>query len=460
MQISMSDDGKEVATIYCDESGNTGPNLLSKSDPFFVFAWVLLTKDQEAIVASKISGLHKKEGLPLSTELRSVTMWQSTRGLRRWDEVFRILHNAGGTVFITYSQKIFELCVFMVETYLDPDQNPEVRGYLLDIEFKRLLANSILSSISEDLLRFFLRACNADDIAALKSFGTTLSRLISLHPDNRISSVAQVINAGLDNFYRFGKRIQNAPANMHLTSGHITLFSLPLLYICERLDNFQLKARLVRDKDLQFGGTLDLAYKMLSELSPEFWNIVSSEEGKSSELRGLQIADLAAGITARILRAKYARRTPKPNQWAIWKSLRGSLLWGTWSYQLTSNECESRLLPLWNDDYPDESWYVVEKAEVANGLATCSCGQAIASRKLRDFYLHVLEHHPDGHVLGIPCSICNELIPFGLHACHQIIEHGIKPPFRGDFYGEIKSDYEVLQRVKEGGLKIVLPRIQ
>jgi hypothetical protein len=455
----MNDSGNEIATIYCDESGNTGPDLLSKSDPFFVFAWVLLTKDQEANVASKISDLLKKEGLPLSTELHSVTMWQSTRGLRRWDEVFRILHNAGGTVFITYSEKVFELCVFIVETYLDPDHNPEVRGHLPDIEFKRLLGNTIRSSISEDLLRFFLKACNADDIAALKSFGTTLARLLALHPDNRISSVARVVNAGLDNFYRFGERIQNAPANMHLTSGHITLFSLPLLYINEKLDNFQLKARLVRDKDLQFGEALDLAYKTLSELSPDLWNIVSSEEGKSSQLRGLQIADLAAGITARVLRAKYAKHSLKPNQWAIWKSLRGSLLWGTWSYQLTSNECEARLLPLWNDDYPNESWYEGEKAEVTNDLAKCSCGQTIPSRKLRDFYLHVLEHHPDSHVMGVPCSICNELIPFGLDACHQIIEHGIKPPFRGDFYGEMQSDYEVLQRVKKRGLKIVLPRI-
>lgn len=87
----------ELATIYCDESGNTGPDLLSKADPFFVYAWVLLTKEQETVIASQISELLKRENLPLSTELHSVTMWQSTRGRRRWDEVLRIVHNAGGT---------------------------------------------------------------------------------------------------------------------------------------------------------------------------------------------------------------------------------------------------------------------------------------------------------------------------------------------------------------------------
>ena len=58
---------------------------------------------------------------------------------------------------------------------------------------------------------------------------------------------------------------------------------------------------------------------------------------------GLQIADLAAGVTARILSVKYKKHSLKPDQWAIWKSMSGSLLWGDWSYQLTSDHCEARL---------------------------------------------------------------------------------------------------------------------
>lgn len=449
----------ELATIYCDESGNTGPDLLSKAEPFFVYAWVLLTKEQETVIAGQISDLLKRERLPVSTELHSVTMWQSSRGCRRWDKILRIVHNAGGTIFITYSEKLFELCVYIVETYLDSDRNPQVRGHLLDIGYKRLLGNAIRNSISEDLLRLFLKACNADDMEALKDFGSTLARLLALHPDNRVSDASRAIAAGLGNFYRFGQRIQGAPASMHLTSSHITLFTLPLLYINEKLDNFQLKARLVRDQDFQFGEALDFAYRSLQQLSLGLGNIVSSEEGTSSQLRGLQIADLSAGITSRVLKAKYMKYPLKPDQWAIWKSLRGSLLWGTWSYQLTSDDCEARLLSLWEESYPNESWYKRETMDNTHDSSKCSCGQTIPSRKLRDFYLHVLECHPDGQVIGITCSICKEVIPFGLDACHQIVEHGIKPPFRGDVYGEMQSDYEVLQRIREKGLKIVLPRV-
>ena len=123
----MTEMHTELATIYCDESGNTGPDLLNKTDPFFVYAWILLTKEQEASLLARYQP-PKKEGLPLSTELHAVKLWQSTRGRRRYDQVLRIVHNAG-LAFITYSEKVFQVCTMIVDTYLDPDHGlHEVEG--------------------------------------------------------------------------------------------------------------------------------------------------------------------------------------------------------------------------------------------------------------------------------------------------------------------------------------------
>lgn len=454
----MTDRSNEIATIYCDESGNTGPDLLSKAAPFFVYAWVLFTREQQENITSQISSLLKKENLPLSTELRSVKLWQSTRGRRRYDEILRIVHDAGINVFVTYSEKLFEVCVLIVETYLDPLYNPEVRGHLLDIGFKRLLGNSIYNSISRSLLKLFLTACNTDDVDALRSVGSRLAKQLALHPDDRVSHAAQVIAAGLGNFYRFGQRVQDAPTNINLTSSHITVFTPALLYIDSMLDSFRLKARLVRDQDIQFGGVLDYAYQFLLQPPLQIRNIISSEEGVSSQSIGLQIADLAAGITARVLNAKYNGRSLKPDQWSIWKSLRGSILRGNWSYQLTSEDCEARLSSLW--EFTDGPWYERGSIEEKNkdNPMRCNCGQIISSGRMRDFYLHVLDCHSEGQLIGVPCSICGELIPFGLGACHEVREHGIKPPFRGDFYGDMQNEYEVLQKIRERGMKIVAPR--
>ena len=279
-----------LATIYCDESGNTGPDLLSKSAPFFVYAWVLLTKEQEEQITKEISELLIKENLPPSTELHSVKMWQSSRGCHRMDKVLRSVHNAGGTIFITFSEKLFHACVFIIETYMDDFQNPKVTGQYREIEFKRLLANVIRSSISQNQLKLFLQACKVDDVQTLKSFGLTLARMLAHHPDSRISATAQVIEAGIGNIYRFGRRIEDAPSNMHLMTDHIPLFSLPLLYIDQKLDQFQLKAKLVRDQDFQFGETLDFTYKIMREKEFGMKNVVSCEEGLSSLVKGLQLS--------------------------------------------------------------------------------------------------------------------------------------------------------------------------
>jgi len=88
----------------------------------------------------------------------------------------------------------------------------------------------------------------------------------------------------------------------------------------------------------------------------------------------------------------------------------------------------------------------------------CSCGQIISSRKMRDFYVHILECHPDAVIIGVPCRFCQKLIPFGLAACHQFMEHDLKPPFGGDFRKEMGNDYKVLARIGESKLKIVEPK--
>jgi len=290
----------------------------------------------------------------------------------------------------------------------------------------------------------------------LKALGVTLARMLALHPDDRISAAAPIIESGTDNVYRFGERLDKAPANMYSTTSHVTVFSLPLLYIDDKLSQFQLKAKLVRHQDLQFGKTLDLTFRTMIEMGLGIKNVISSEEGPSSQLRGLQIADLAAGITTRVLRARYLRRSLKQYQWSIWKSLLGSLLFGSWSYQLTSDACEAQIASLLKVT-PDESWYKEPQFVDANNPPSCSCGQIISSGHLRDFYLHVLECHPDTQVIGFPCTFCKELIPFGLGACHDVLEHGINPPLLGASYGELERDHEVLEKVKKAKIKIVFP---
>ena len=57
----------------------------------------------------------------------------------------------------------------------------------------------------------------------------------------------------------------------------------------------------------------------------------------------IQLADLLAGATERVLRAKSHKRRLVQTQQAIWATLRLSLVHGKWTYQFTSDLCEDAL---------------------------------------------------------------------------------------------------------------------
>lgn len=443
----------EKASIYCDESGNTGSNLMPKTDLFFVYAWVLLKKDQEDLLIHQLHHLFSEEGLPVSYELSSVKLWQSARGRARWVRVLELAYEAGAYIYLSIVEKRFELCVRVASTYLDSDHNPSVDASLLTVEFRRSFHNAIYTSISTSLLTRFLQASHSDDVPELKRIGLIIGRQLSLHPDARVANAASVMLAGIDDIYRFGKHLDGAPKNIHLSNSQATAFLPSLIYLDMALNTHSLKAHLIRDQDMQFGEILDYAFELLSRPPSPMRNFLSCSEEMSSHAIGIQIADLAAGIATRVFSAKFSGRTLKAEGWSIWKSLRASLTRGNWSYQLTSELAESKLNPLWDDKFGPS---FLEKPSIIDkdNPLRCNCGTLITSGKISDFYLHVIEQHPSGEIIGLACPICGELVPLFLGSCHEIIDHSIDPPFRGDFYFEMRKNHAVLQLVKASGVKI------
>jgi len=184
----------------------------------------------------------------------------------------------------------------------------------------------------------------------------------------------------------------------------------------------------------------------------ELKNLVGCEEKISGESIFLQLADLVAGASERVLRAKSHNKNLKQINRSIWDSLRLSMPVGKWTYQLTSDSCETSLNSLW--DYktlPQLSSHNIDD----NNPLRCNCGEVIKSGKIRDYYVHIMSTHPIATVEGIRCQFCNKLIPFWLCTCHDIIDHKMEPPLRGDFYGDMQKDYEVLQAVLKYGIQIV-----
>jgi len=294
---ASSGNTKQISSIFVDESGNKFDEHMFKESPFFVYAWLLLTKDQEEKVSRRVSELLHRENIPDGSELRAKNMWTSTRGLRRFNELMSIVHDSGARAYITFTEKRFEICVLICETYLDYLEN-NTNKFDESIEyqkriFKRKLMNVIYNSVTDDFLIEFRNACAQDDIELIRSIGTRLAKMLALHPDPEVSSAAKIFAEGTKTPYRFGQRTSDAPKNTHLITSHISLFSIALAFFESDLESQDLVAKIIRDQDSVHGEALNSTYDfMVKQL--QFKNFIGCDEMVSVNSIGLQLADLVA----------------------------------------------------------------------------------------------------------------------------------------------------------------------
>lgn len=363
----------------------------------------------------------------------------------------RTIQDSGARVYVTFTEKRFEICVLICETYLDYLDN-DAAEFDKNFKFKRRLMNVVYQSVTDDFLNEFREACIEDDVDLLRKIGVQLANMLALHPDPDVSKSAKMFAEGAKAPFRFGQKFPDGPKNVHLISSHVSLFSISLIFFESELESLGLKARIIRDQDSVHGEVLDYVYKLLTN-EVKLKNLAGCQESTSKTSMGIQLADLLAGATERVLRAKsHKRRLAQTNE-SIWATLRLSLVHGKWTYQLTSDYCETALESLW--DYKSLPEIRSNGAIDPQNPLRCSCGEVIASGKIRDYYNHVINVHPTGTVPGLKCQMCGKLIPMWLGACHEVIEHRIEPPFRGDFYSDMHRDYEVLQAVLKAKVRIV-----
>lgn len=457
-QETIMNSDEQVACIFVDESGNKFDEEMLKQSPFFVYAWLLLTKKQEEYINHRVSELLDREGVPRGSELRAINLWASARGRRRFHELMCIVHDSDARAYVTFTEKRFEICVLICETYLDYAENSTNKydeiSELQKRVFKRKLMNVLYNTLTDDFLNEFRDACAQDDVELISRIGNRLANMLALHPDQEMSIAAKVFAEGSKTPYRFGRRFPDGPKNAHLITSHFSLFSISLVFFESELASLGLKASIIRDQDSVHGEALDFVYNFLVD-GLHFKNLAGCREKVSAHSIGLQLADLIAGASERVLRAKSHHKDLAQINRSIWASLRLSLALGKWTYQLTSDSCEAALESLW--DYKTLPQPRSKGAVDRGNPLRCNCGELIASGQIRDFYLHVVRAHPDAQVIGIRCQFCKELIPFWLGACHDVIDHHIEPPFRGDFYGDMQKDYDVLQTILRSGITIVEP---
>jgi hypothetical protein len=262
--------------------------------------------------------IYTEEGI-LVTDLKSSQLWGSSRGLRRYEHIGRLLRKSEAAICFSVIEKRYQACALVVETFLDPAHNPSAPPQAEGSAYRQWLANQLYECLDNAVLHRFLTTQKADDVAEMRIVGDLITRQLALHHDELVVDAARRIQAGLDDFFRFGQRLPERPTHHYLPAGQQAAFFPGLIYVDAYLQSLGIQAVLVCDEDQQFGEVLHTVFAeaCTTEENPSSWefgvthsltHIVGMEQAASDGSFGIQLADLAAGLVSRIAVARVRKQ--------------------------------------------------------------------------------------------------------------------------------------------------------
>lgn len=154
----------DLSIIYCDESGNSGPNYLDEAQPFYVLAgWVVPTDaitdvsvQLENLRASQVQGNYTPKGPLDAGEVKSSSLLKSGQGQRKLVDLFQKLAKLGCIPMYMVAEKRFCIAAKIVETFLDPEYNGAfAMRFTGETVTKIQIANDLYDHLPESTLRQF-----------------------------------------------------------------------------------------------------------------------------------------------------------------------------------------------------------------------------------------------------------------------------------------------------------------
>ncbi|MCO8121333.1 DUF3800 domain-containing protein [Stieleria sp. TO1_6] len=154
----------DTFALYCDESGNSGPNYIDKDQPFYVLAgWfipesslVSVSVELEKIRAEYVPDNHVGKTPLDAGEAKSTTLLRTNRGLRRLTSLFEFMGRSGCLPIFLVAEKRYCVAAKMVETFLDPDTNEKfAMRFTGDTVTKNEIANTLYDQLSQGILDDF-----------------------------------------------------------------------------------------------------------------------------------------------------------------------------------------------------------------------------------------------------------------------------------------------------------------
>lgn len=176
-----------TAHVYCDESGNSGPNLLDASQPVYVLGGWVVPRQFVPRAEDAVRNLADRVGLT-GREIHGTRILRSPRGQREFTDFIRAMGKAGGAPVFNITEKRYWIAGKVVETYLDSFYNKRVPWeFYNDILAKQELAGEI-SQFHDEPLREFAAAYRAQDANRLERSALRFATLFELTGKPQLAS--------------------------------------------------------------------------------------------------------------------------------------------------------------------------------------------------------------------------------------------------------------------------------
>ena len=278
-------------TLYLDESGNTGTNMLDENQPFYVYAGWLVNNDDKNNVINYIQESFKKVN---AQELKSVNIIKRYR-----PQLYNFLQNAihnGMHPFYYVFEKKYYICCKIVETFFDYAHNKNVPIQItFDYERKKEICNAIYGNT--ELLEIFSHLLTESTITIEEMQKAKELLVNSMNSFELLSYKRMVSNVTNDELYDMISEFEclaEGDNKIRQSPGGTELFSL--INEVEKLMKIENKtAKIVVDELAKKTFINDI--KSIIDNRSLFTQIIDLETEKSNENIIIQAADLLSGYT-------------------------------------------------------------------------------------------------------------------------------------------------------------------
>lgn len=310
---------KKVKTVYCDESGFTGENLLQEEQPYFVYSAVAIDADEAAVIVKGTIEKHRIQ----ANELKAGQLVKRPRGRKAMmDVVSAIVPHSSVAVF----HKRYSLAAKMFEYLIEPTISSR-SSLFYDIGFHKFVANGLYMGLHlkdqaiEDVFAEFQEMMRSGDITKLNAIIAGLSQDEISGFFGQLGTIVACNQKSLHEEISTSRTEQGPPrylleltmtALMSLLATHGGAEMVPLKVACDNSKPLLAQAQVFdgfvgRDDlhEIKFDGRVNQITFSLAE---------KIEFADSTKVPGLQLADVVAGAAA------FALKNPDDEFSEFWRT--------------------------------------------------------------------------------------------------------------------------------------------